>query len=180
MELRAAKDRVKKVEQSISDEHQRLSDADGGGHALRRTEIEEKRDEANAAKQRLRDHEDEMPALEDNKIHAVEDEKRCQEPLRRKHSEVQECEARLNTLIKDRGQRQQAYPPNMTRLLGAIRQDEGFRQRPIGPIGNHVRLLKPLWSGLLEKSFGGALEAFIVTSKEDQSRLSAIMQRVGW
>ncbi len=47
-------------------------------------------------------------------------------------------------------------------------------------MGNHVRLLKPLWSRILEKSFGGALEAFIVTSKEDQLRLSAMMQKVGW
>ncbi len=82
--------------------------------------------------------------------------------------------------MRDRGQQQQAYPANMTRLLTAIRQDDGFKQRPIGPMGNHVRLLKPLWSSILEKSFGGALEAFVVTSKEDQLRLSAMMQRVGW
>lgn len=68
----------------------------------------------------------------------------------------------------------------MTRLLAAIRQDDGFQQKPVGPMGNHVRLLKPLWSRILEKSFGGALEAFIVTSKEDQLRLSAMMQKVGW
>ena len=153
---------------------------DGGGHALRRTEIEEKREEARSAKDRLREHENELPALEDNKFRAQDESKSCQEPVKRKRSEIQECESRLNSLLRDRGQQQQAYPQNMTRLLGAIRQDDGFHERPIGPIGNHVRLLKPLWSSVLEKSFGGALEAFVVTSKEDQNRLSAMMQRVGW
>lgn len=68
----------------------------------------------------------------------------------------------------------------MSRLLSAIRQDDGFQLRPVGPVADHVRLLKPLWSSILEKSFGGALDSFIVTSKDDQLRLSGIMQRVGW
>ena len=180
MEIKAAKERIEKAKKDIADEHQRLSDADGGGHGLRRSEIEERRQEASAAKVHLREHENELPALEDNRARALEECRGFQEPVRRKRSEIQECESRLNSLLKDRGQQQQAYPPNMTRLLSVIRQDDGFQQRPIGPIGNHVRLLKPLWSSVLEKSFGGALEAFIVTCKEDQSRLSAMMQRVGW
>lgn len=180
MEIRAAEARIKKAEKDIADEYQKLNDADGGGHALRRTEIEGKREEATSAKAHLREHDNELPALEDNKTRAKEEYDACQDPLKRKRSEVLECEAHLESLLEDRGQQQQAYPPNMTRLLSAIRQDDGFHQRPIGPIGNYVQLLKPLWSSLLEKSLGGALEAFIVTSKEDQTRLSAMMQRVGW
>lgn len=94
--------------------------------------------------------------------------------------DVQQCEERLNSLLRDRGQQQQGYPPNMPRLLNAIRQDNGFQQKPVGPLGTHVRLLKPLWSSILEKSFGGALNSFIVTSKQDQNRLSDLMQRTGW
>ena len=93
---------------------------------------------------------------------------------------MKHCEERLESLVRDRGQQQQAYPQNMSRLLSAIRQDDGFQQRPVGPVANHVRLLKPLWSSVLEKSFGGALDSFIVTSKDDQLRLSSMMQRVGW
>lgn len=90
------------------------------------------------------------------------------------------CEDHLNGLVRDRGQQQGAYKPSMPRLITAIRQDEGFLEKPIGPLGNHIRLLKPLWSSILEKSFGGALETFIVTSKRDQSKLSALMQKLGW
>lgn len=179
-EIKAAKDRIKKVERAIENEHQLLSDADGGTHALRRAEIEEKREESEAAKTRLREHEDGLPALEDNRNRAFEGHKVSQDPTRRKRLDIQSAEERLSSLIKDRGQQQQAYSGNMKHLLSAIRQDDAFRQKPVGPLGSHVRLLKPLWSSILEKSFGGALEAFVVTSKDDQLRLSALMQRVGW
>lgn len=179
-EIKAADERAKKAESAVREEHQRLSDADGGSHDLRRAEVEEKRAEAGAAKARFRDHENELPALEDNRNRAERDYRESLNPVKEKKSEVQNCEERLNSLMRDRGHQQQAYPPNMSRLLSAIRQDDGFRQRPVGPLSSHVRLLKPLWSSILEKSLGGALNSFIVTSKDDQHRLSGIMQRVGW
>ncbi|CAF9927782.1 MAG: Structural maintenance of chromosomes protein 6 [Alectoria fallacina] len=178
-EIKAADERIKKANIAVREEHKRLSDADGGSHDLRRAEIEEKRAEASAAKARFRDHENELPALEDNRHRAEQDHRESQNLVKEKKIEVQNCEERLNSLVRDRGQQQQAYPPNMSRLLSAIRQDNGFQQRPVGPIANYVRLLKPLWSSILEKSFGGALDSFIVTSKDDQLRLSGIMQRVG-
>ena len=97
-----------------------------------------------------------------------------------KRSEIEQCESRLNNLVRDRGQQQGAYKPTMARLLSAIRQDGGFLQKPIGPLGNHIRLLKPMWSSILERSFGGAMETFIVTSKQDQLKLSAMMKKQGW
>ena len=147
---------------------------------MRRAEIEGKRAEASAAKVRFEDHENELPALEDNRHRADKDLRESQTPVKDKKLEVQNCEERLNSLMRDRGQQQQAYPANMSRLLSAIRQDDGFQQQPVGPIAKHVRLLKPLWSSILEKSFGGTLDSFIVTSKDDQLRLSGIMQKVGW
>ena len=133
-----------------------------------------------SAKARFRDHENELPALEANKYRAEVDHRESQSPIKDKKTEVKNCEERLESLIRDRGQQQRAYPPNMSRLLSAIRQDAGFQQRPLGPLANHVRLLKPLWSSMLEKSFGGTLDSFIVLSKDDQLRLSGIMHRVGW
>lgn len=168
------------MESAIRDEQQRLSDADGGSHDLRRAEIEEKRAEAIRAKSRFRDHENELSTLEGDRNRAEKDHRESQSPVKDKKTEIRSCEERLESLIRDRGQQQRAYPPNMSKLLSAIRQDDGFQLRPVGPVADHVRLLKPLWSSILEKSFGGALDSFIVTSKDDQLRLSGIMQRVGW
>ena len=132
------------------------------------------------ARQQLEEHEKRLGALEDDKRRAETSLEESQGPPRSKKDEVQQCERRLEALIKDRGQRQGAYHNNMQRLLNAIRQDDGFEQQPVGPIGNHVRLLKPMWSSVLEKSFGAALNSFAVTSKQDQSRLLDLMRRTGW
>lgn len=132
------------------------------------------------ARNKLAEHENSIGQLETEKQNDDREYSNSQAPISSKRIEVQQCEEHLNTLVRDRGQQQGAYKPSMSRLLNAIRQDDAFLQKPVGPLGNYVKLLKPLWSSVLEKSFGGALETFIVTGKQDQSRLSALMKKIGW
>lgn len=97
-------------------------------------------------------------------------------------SDVQRSERVIKEL--EQGQRNwvEAYPSpaNLQKLLKLIEQDRRFRGRPIGPMGRHVKLLKPEWSSILEKSFGASLNAFVVTSKADQSVLSDLMRKTNW
>ena len=121
-----------------------------------------------------------MAELEGNKIRAKQASDALKGPRSHKEQEIQQCKENIDALLRDRGQGLGGYPANMTQLLKAIKQDLSFQQMPVGPIGEHVRLLKPLWSGILEKSFGASLNSFIVTSKVDQTKLSSIMQKVKW
>ena len=178
--MKAADGRIKKTTADIAAEKRRLDDANGGSHSIRIAEIEEKRADVVDARQKLGDHENGLDALKEDQRRAEKILEDSQGPLVAKREDVRQCERRLEALIKDRGQRQGAYHNSMPRLLNAIGQDDGFQQQPVGPIGNHVRLLKPMWSSVLEKSFGAALNSFVVTSKQDQSRLLDLMRRVGW
>lgn len=162
------------------EEHRHLDEANGGSHTIRLAEIEGKRADVIAAKNRLEDHEIGISKLEAEKSNAEKECSDSQALISSKRSEIAPCRERLHNLERDRGQQQGAYKANMPRLLSAIRQDESFLQKPIGPLGNHVRLLKPLWSSILERSFGATMTTFIVTSKQDQSKLSAMMQKLGW
>ncbi len=128
----------------------------------------------------MRSHENELPALHDDRSKAEEERLSCHSDIKKKRAELLAAEARLDTLNQDRGQQQSAYPAAMPRLLKDILLDNGFADKPIGPIGNNVRLLDPQWSSILEKQFGSALDSFIVTSKSDQIRLSGHMQRIKW
>ena len=132
------------------------------------------------ANQRLEEHNDGLRALEEGKGRAAEAFADVQRLRKSKADELGRCKEDLRTLTQDRGKQRAGYPPNMIQLINAIRQDEGFQQKPVGPVGDHVRLLKPVWSPMLEQVFGGTLSAFIVTSKIDQTRLTAIMNRVDW
>lgn len=178
--LKRAEANVKKTQADIEEEHRRLEEANGGSHKKRLEEIGSKRADVVAAKNRLQEHESNYGILQRNKEKATAALEFSKGPLANKQNEMDQCEAQLTRLMQDKGQKQGAYKPSMHRLLSAIQNDNGFREKPVGPMGNHVRLLKPLWSNILEKSFGGTLETFIVTSKPDQLLLLRLMQQTGW
>ncbi|KAI9752799.1 MAG: hypothetical protein M4579_005474 [Chaenotheca gracillima] len=176
--LKAAQQKISKTNADIEAEQDRITAATGGMHARKLEEIEELRRRASEARTRLDDHATSGRSLEDERRAAELEVKNVQQPLENKKQEVKQSETQLSTLIKDKGQRQDAFHENMPRLLRAIRDHAGFRDAPVGPVGNHVRLLKPVWSSVLERSFGATLTSFIVTSKKDQALLSEIMRKV--
>lgn len=178
--LKIANASIVKVKHDIAEERRRLAEADGGIHNRRLAEIEQQEETVQEASGRYEEHTRRLSALEEAKKRAQIELGIGKGLLDQKRSEVQQSENQLRSLMRDRGQQQGTYHENMPRLLRAIQQDDGFRERPVGPIGNHVRLLKPLWSNILEKSFGATLNSFIVTSKQDQSSLSRLMQRINW
>ncbi|KAL9026519.1 MAG: hypothetical protein Q9196_004825 [Gyalolechia fulgens] len=176
--LKRTEERIKRAESDIQGEYLRLQEVNGGSNARLLAKIEEKRSVLADYKSRLEDHEAGLHNLEDEQRRLSQNLEQSRGPIPLKRQEVQACEERLNRLVKDKGKQDGAYPANLPRLLRAIQEDNGFRQLPVGPIGYHVRLLKPSWSSILEKSFGAALNTFIVTSKPDQARLSEIMSRL--
>lgn len=101
-------------------------------------------------------------------------------PRRDKEEELEQYKENLKTLMRDRGQQLSGYPQRMAQLIKAIQDDDSFQEKPVGPIGEHVRLTKSVWSSVLEKSFGGILNSFIVTSRQDQGILSSLMRKVQW
>lgn len=168
------------MKHDIAEERRRLAEADGGIHNRRLAEIEQQESVFEEVTRRSEEHIQRLGALEEDKKRAQAEVGVVRGSLDQKRTEVQQSENQLRSLMRDHGQQQGGYHENMSRLVRAIREDDGFREKPVGPIGNHVRLLKPVWSNILEKSFGATLNSFIVTSKQDQSYLSRLMQRVNW
>ena len=178
--LRETERRITKFKDDIADEYRKLEEANGGNHSRRLAELDERKAEVEEAKRRVEEHNQESQGLEENRMRAVQRLEGLKAPRRDKNDEIQQCKEDLQTLMKDRGKQMGGYQPGMSNLIKAVRQDTGFQQLPVGPVGEYVRLLKPAWSGILEKSFGGALNSFIVISKQDQNRLSSMMQKFNW
>ena len=168
------------MKKDIAEEHEKLAEADGGVRNRRLAEIEQQKMDVEETKDRYTMHINGIGALEEDKKRAQAELGAAKVRVDQKKSDIQQCENQLQSLMKDRGQQQGGYHENMPRLLRAIQQDDRFREKPVGPIGSHVRLLKPIWSNILEKSFGATLNSFIVTNKQDQTHLSSLMQRVNW
>ncbi|KAH0562577.1 hypothetical protein GP486_002744 [Trichoglossum hirsutum] len=175
--LKDADSRIKNYKADIATETQRLEDANGGNHVRRVAEIE-------AAKKQVVDIRHEYDRQSSLTADLVEDVRIAEEELRRsnapidaKEREISGCNDVIRSLKRDQGQHISAFHPNMSRLLHAIGGEQRFREKPVGPIGNHIRLLKPAWSSILERSFGATLTSFVVTSKSDQDLLTHLMKR---
>ncbi|KAI9680781.1 MAG: Structural maintenance of chromosomes protein 6 [Caeruleum heppii] len=176
--LKASEARIKKAHEDIALEHKRLENANGSSHTKRLEEVEQALAKVTDVKVTFDQNHEAMRNSEDRLRQMERDLEAAKAPVVAKQLEIKQCEGFLNSLMKDRGAQHGAFHANMPRLLRAIREETGFRTQPVGPIGSHVRLLKPVWSSILEKSFGGTLSSFIVTSKSDQSVLTNIMRRV--
>ena len=126
------------------------------------------------------EHKRDIDRIQDDISQAEEATGRQRGPVMEKRGEIEKAECNVRALMKDQGQQAGGFHERMPILLRAIRDENSFRERPVGPLGQHVRLLKPEWSSVLENSFGATLSSFVVTSKRDMNILSNIMQRVNW
>ncbi|KAI9788704.1 MAG: Structural maintenance of chromosomes protein 6 [Candelina submexicana] len=176
--LLAAESRIKKTMENIEHERQRLESANGGTHLRKIADIEEAKSKAAEKRYQHDQHRKDAGRLEDSRKAAETDLRGINEPLEQKKREIKHCNDLLQNMIRDRGQSHGAFHRNTNRLLRAIDQEGGFRDKPIGPIGSHVRLLNLDWSSVLERSFGATLESYIVTNKQDQNLLSSLMRRI--
>lgn len=178
--MRTAEARIAKLEENIAEENRRLADIDGGNHARREEEIDQQQAEADSARQAHKDHQSNRDLLEDQIRQAEDVVKQKFAPIRQKRTDIEEAETLLKSLTRDRGQSDAGFSDKMPSLLKAIQHERSFARRPVGPVGHHVRILKPEWSAVLEQSLNNTLSSFIVTSKKDMNILADIMQRVNW
>jgi structural maintenance of chromosomes protein 6 len=173
-----AKKRIAGLESQIKAEERLIEEANGGAQTKLRRELE-------GAEQAVADLEAEVGERKkeaDGLVKALDQAKRdimkSKDAIDALRPEIRSVEDDIATLQRGTGSPNDAYEATMPRLLTEIeREADSFEMKPVGPIGSHVRLLEPRWSGILEKTMGRTLSGFIVTSKRDQSRLQAMMNR---
>lgn len=166
--------------QSQIDEHkQRRELADGGLYAQKVRELEDARTVYNERKLAWENHDHDLSVLNQESREAKENLQRSKDLLEDKKRDESQSKNKIRTLEQGRGNWTDAYPngENLAKLLSAIEADQGFREKPIGPLGHYVELKHPRWSSVLEKTLGNVLNAFVVTNKADEGILSGMMKR---
>ncbi|KAJ5555482.1 hypothetical protein N7461_003952 [Penicillium sp. DV-2018c] len=174
--LKVAESTILNTKQKIDAETRRLADASGGGYARRQEECEKAANDAAAAKRDYDEHRRGAAGLGEAVELAQTKVTEAAAPLERKEREIGQAEEQLQNLMKEGGSRRSGYSPKIPELLKAIQRERSFDSPPIGPIGYHVTLLKPKWSSIVERMFGGTLTSFVVSSKKDMQLLSKIMR----
>lgn len=89
-----------------------------------------------------------------------------------------ETRGRLEAIKRSQGNALAAYGDKMPRFMQAINAEQ-WREKPVGPIGMHVKLNQPQYARVLESFFAATLNAFIVTNADDQRKLKGLHKRIG-
>jgi structural maintenance of chromosomes protein 6 len=177
--LVGAKNKVAAIQKDIFAEELRIENANGGAHTKRLADLDIAQKRVAEAQLKLEEIIHARQGLDEQHQSAIRHLERSSIPLDAKKKEIVACENQLHSLTRDVGRAMSAFDKNIPKLLEMIENDSGFREKPIGPVGQHIKLLKPIWSGVLDRSIGQLLGGFIVTSKADQVRLSGLIRKVG-
>src|SRR5438045_6731937 len=137
-----------------------MRDISGGSHAQKLRDLDEAKATAERLKKAEQDHRKELQSIDESLRNAISAFNKVKVPISAKKLEIENCEMVIQSLITNRGKQLAGFDKNMERLITAIRNEKGFREQPVGPVGLHIRLLKPIWSDVLERSIGQFLSGF--------------------
>jgi chromosome segregation ATPase len=100
------------------------------------------------------------------------------ESIRKKQStinciqnELKQKQQDFDELKKIEKDKTNVYGPWMSDCLKAIENENRFHQKPIGPIGRHIRCIEPRWSYAVEKHLAPIMSAFICSDSHDEEIL---------
>ncbi|KAH6614761.1 hypothetical protein B0J18DRAFT_440171 [Chaetomium sp. MPI-SDFR-AT-0129] len=168
---------VNEAKEKIAAEEARLQAANGDGPARKMRELEAAKENVTRIQTEMQKNRNREAPLE-NEIKAINAEVAGFDgEIREKRDKIDNIQTRINELEENRGTLWGAYERGVPELLERINNDSSFQTKPIGPLGAHVQLLKPEWSGILEKTIGGNLNAFVVSCKADETILSRLMRQ---
>ncbi|KAM3551984.1 hypothetical protein ARSEF4850_007602 [Beauveria asiatica] len=175
--LKAIRAEMNTLEKKIEEEEKRLDESTGAAKAEKEAQLEEAKAKEREITRNITNAGEQLRERQGKVQDAEEALKRQQRLRESKRSDVAVAEGVVSDLKKRTRSAYDGFDGEIVNLVKLIDKYQGFETKPVGPIGAHVKLLKPEWSGILEKTFGESLNAFVVRSKEDQSKLSDIMQR---
>lgn len=173
---------VAKCETDIEQRRQRQAEADNGLYAEKVREFEAAKQACDRARDAHSTHDNALPALREKLQTALEEKIAADQKVEKAHDDERRIRNSINNLKGGQRNWIDSYqnPQALSRLLKAIANDGTFREKPVGPMGRHVKLLNPEWGYILEKQFGQSLNAFAVTSKADSTTLSRLMKQHQW
>jgi chromosome segregation ATPase len=177
-DLKAHKANKRRLEIEIAQEEERLSNAEGPQQAERLRRLEELKEAVGDVEQRAADHLAQKDALNTSREKAAADFDKTKSPMQEQSRELERVAGLIARLQRDAGNKFAPFRQNMANLVRAVDNETRWRKKPVGPMGLHVKLKQQQWSSQIETTFGGVLDSFVCTNKEDQVILSQIMKRV--
>ncbi|KAI9009802.1 P-loop containing nucleoside triphosphate hydrolase protein [Gaertneriomyces semiglobifer] len=175
---------VDEFTKKMEEEMRRMRDAGRMTVEERRKLIEDKEAQCTAVETRLKSVDQDMHALEEAHMPLTrrrDDWNNRRDDLIR---EVRGCESRVRDARTQQGNDQlSAYGPRYAQAQRTI--DEYTRQRrwrgrpPIGPLGQHIKLVREEFAQTIESLLNGLIPAYLVETQEDLNLLKGVLNSSG-
>lgn len=182
-QVQGQKKKIAELERKVRQEEERLRGLDGGSNARLVSEKEEIIHEREQLMKLMQELEIERDKQQNQVATARESTQNAQRQIQNKQMEIENVRKQAQELRKVQNEYMATYGPQMQNLLKAIDEAAGrggWKEKPIGPLGQHITLLKQDWSPILETIFGRGISGFIVTNYDDQTLLRRLMSRCRW
>jgi chromosome segregation ATPase len=177
--LKTVKADIETYDIKIREEEERLVESSGSARVEKETQLRKAQACETDLNESIENCTKQLPSFQTKLAEVEQAVKNVQQLKDQKRKDVVAAEQGVRELEKSTGSVYDGFDREMVRLAKSVAADTGFTSKPLGPLGAHIKLLNPEWSGLLEKTLGEALNAFVVKSKGDQSHLSALIHRSG-
>ncbi len=103
-----------------------------------------------------------------------------QEPMKRNKDKLQDIDDQIDQLkqIAEKGGLA-IYHRNMPRLVQQVQAAHWSGERPVGPLGQYVKLRNPVWAPALRAMIGWTMHAWAVTTERDRAQLHRMFREHG-
>lgn len=96
--------------------------------------------------------------------------------LKAKKDEINLAKNQLQSIRNDSANALGAYSHEVVQLIQVI-DKANWHQKPIGPLGRCVTLIKPQWENIVERYFGTTFSAFLCTNDQDANTLRGLIRQ---
>ncbi|KAM7221496.1 hypothetical protein V8F06_003068 [Rhypophila decipiens] len=176
--FRAASENIKILSQKIAEEEKRLADTTGEAHASKMQELEKARAEIQRIQDEMANKKTREKELGPEIVEAKQTLGKLSDEYNLKRKDTDAAAARVRDIQKSTRGLYDGYERQVPQLLKLIAEEKGFAEKPIGPFGAHIKILKPQWSAIIENQLGKNLSAFLVTSVADKTLLTRLLERL--
>ena len=178
MDLKHKKHQIEEFERQLAIEQGKL------GRDAKREEVQGQLERAIQDKEaKIREHKLALADLDDKKIAETAAHTKLQdlqEPMKRNRDKLQGIDAQIDQLkqIGEKGGLA-IYHRNMPRLVQQVNAANWYGEKPVGPLGQYVKLKNPVWAPALRAMIGWTMHAWAVTTEKDRMQLQRMFREHG-